>query len=171
MAGLALGRLVTLLLLFFLLSGGAVVAQDALAGEKERGTLETLLTTAISRREIVTAKVLLVLGVALTITVIQVLNLLVYVGFGVIPTSQNLAAAVTPGVAAALLVFLLPLAALVAGILVLVSGYARSYREAQLYFLPLMLGAAVPALAAFLPEIALRSAIVFVPDREHQRRA
>jgi sodium transport system permease protein len=162
-AGLTLGRLVTLLLLFFLLSGGAIVAQDTLAGEKERGTLETLLTSAISRREIVTAKVLLVLAVALTITVIQVLNLLVYVGFGVIPTSQNLAAAITLPVAVALLVFLLPLAVLVAGVLVLVSGYARSHREAQLYFLPLMLGAAVPALAAFLPEVSLRSAIAVVP--------
>ncbi len=162
-AGLMLGRLVTLLLLFFLLSGGAIVAQDTLAGEKERGTLETLLTSAISRREIVTAKVLLVLAVALTITVIQVLNLLVYVGFGVIPTSQNLAAAVTLPVAVALLVFLLPLAVLVAGVLVLVSGYARSHREAQLYFLPLMLSTAVPALAAFLPEVSLRSAIAVVP--------
>jgi sodium transport system permease protein len=162
-AGLALGRLVTLLLLFFLFSGGAVVAQDTLAGEKERGTLETLLTTAITRREIVTAKVLLVLVAATTITGIQVVNLLVYVGFGLIPTTRNFAAAITPGLAAGLLVFLLPLAALVAGMLVLVSGYARSYREAQLYFLPLMLASAVPAMAAFLPAVPLRSAIAFVP--------
>jgi sodium transport system permease protein len=162
-AGLALGRLVTLLLLFFLLSGGAVVAQDTLAGEKERGTLETLLTTAITRREIVTAKVLLVLAVGLAITLIQVLNLLVYVGFGVIPTTQNFTAAITPGLAAGLLLLFLPLAALVAGVLVLVSGYARSYREAQLYFLPIMLLGALPALAASLPEISLRSAIVLVP--------
>jgi sodium transport system permease protein len=162
-AGLTLGRLMTLLLLFFLISGGAVVAQDTLAGEKERGTLETLLTTAMSRREIVAAKVLLVFAVAIAITGIQVLNLLVYVGFGLIPTTQNLAAAVSPALAAGLLVFLLPLAALVAGVLVLVSGYARSYREAQLYFLPLLLFGAVPAMAASLPEISLRSAVVLVP--------
>ncbi len=162
-AGLALGRIVTVLLLFFLLSGGAIVAQDALAGEKERGTLETLLTTAISRREIVAAKVLLVFGVALLITTIQVVNMLVYVGFGLIPTTRNLAAAVTPLMALGLFVMFLPLAALVAGVLVLVSGHARSHREAQLYFLPLMLGAAVPALAALLPDIRLRSAIVLVP--------
>jgi sodium transport system permease protein len=49
------------------------------------------------------------------------------------------------------------------GLLVLVSGYARSYREAQLYLMPLMLAAAVPALASSLPEITLRSAIVLVP--------
>jgi sodium transport system permease protein len=162
-AGLALGRLLTVLLLFLLFSGGAVVAQDTLAGEKERGTLETLLTTAAARREIVAAKFLLVLTVALVITVTQVLNLLVYVGFGLIPTTTNLAAVVSPALALGLLVFLLPLAALVAGVLLLASGYARSYREAQLYFLPILLIGAIPALAGSLPAISLRSAIVVVP--------
>jgi sodium transport system permease protein len=162
-AGLALGRLLTVLLLFFLMWSGAIIAQDTLAGEKERGTLETLLTTAMSRREIVLGKFLLVLAVALAITLIQVANLLVYVGFGLIPVSQGLTAAITPGLAAGLLVFFLPLAALMSGLLVLVSGYARSYREAQLYFMPLMLVAAVPAMASSLPEVTLRSAIVAVP--------
>jgi sodium transport system permease protein len=162
-AGLALGRLLTVLLLFFLMWAGAIIAQDTLAGEKERGTLETLLTTAMSRRQIVLGKFLLVLTVALAITLIQVSSLLVYIGFGVIPVSRELTAAVTPGLAAGLLIFFLPLAALMSGLLVLVSGYARSYREAQLYFMPLMLLAAVPAMASSLPEVTLRSAIVAVP--------
>jgi ABC-type Na+ efflux pump permease subunit/membrane protease YdiL (CAAX protease family) len=162
-AGLALGRLLTILLMFLLFSGGSVVAQDTLAGEKERGTLETLLTTAAARSEIVTAKFLFVLTVAMIITVTQVLNLLVYVGFGLIPTSASLAAAVSPALALGLLLFFLPLAAFVAGVLLLASGYARSYREAQLYLLPTMLLASVPALAGTLPSVSLRSAIVMVP--------
>lgn len=162
-AGLALGRLLTALLMLLLFSGGAVVAQDTLAGEKERGTLETLLTTAAARTEIVAAKFLLVLTVAAIITVTQVVNLLVYVGFGLIPTTANLAAAVTPAVAAGLLLYLLPLAAFTAGLLLLGSGYAKSYREAQLYFMPIILIGAVPALAGALPSISLRSAIVLVP--------
>jgi membrane protease YdiL (CAAX protease family)/ABC-type transport system involved in multi-copper enzyme maturation permease subunit len=162
-AGLGLGRWVTVLLLFLLLSGGAVVSQDALAGEKERGTLETLLSTAASRGEIITGKVLLVFSVALAITVVQVANLLVYVGLGLIPASSDLAAAITPALAAGLLVFVLPLAALVAALLVLISGRAQSYREAQLYLFPLLLLCGVPAAAASLPEISLRSAIVLVP--------
>jgi sodium transport system permease protein len=162
-AGLALGRIATLMLLLFLFAAGAVVAQDTLAGEKERGTLETLLTTAATRGEIVTAKFLLILAVGVAITVIQVVNLLVYVGFGIIPTSASLATVVTPGLALGLLVFVLPLAALVSAMLLLVSGYARSYREAQINFMPLMLATAVPALAASLPALPLRSAIVLVP--------
>lgn len=66
-AGLTLGRMLSLLFMFFMLVGGAVVATDLLAGEKERGTLETLLTTAASRAEIVLAKHLVILTVALLI--------------------------------------------------------------------------------------------------------
>ncbi|MGE3190814.1 MAG: ABC transporter permease subunit [Vicinamibacterales bacterium] len=162
-AGLALGRVATALLLLFLFTGGAVVAQDTLAGEKERGTLETLLTTAASRREIVVAKFLVVMAVGVTITAIQVGNLLAYARLELIPAARDLGAVVTLPMAAGLLVFLLPLAALISAALLLVSGYARSYREAQLLFMPMMLAAAMPALAAALPAIPLRSAIVVVP--------
>jgi sodium transport system permease protein len=162
-AGLALGRVATLLLLMFLFTGGAVVAQDTLAGEKERGTLETLLTTAASRRDIVTAKLLLVLTVAVVITTIQVGNLLAYARFRLIPSAAQLADVVTLPLAAGLLIFLLPLAALISAALLLVSGYAKSYREAQFNFMPILLLSAVPALAATLPGISLRSAIVAVP--------
>jgi len=162
-AGLTLGRLLTALLLLFMLSGGAVVATDALAGEKERGTLETLLTCGVSRLDIVAAKHLAILTVALLITVIQVGNLLLYVGFKLIPAPQNFAAAVPPHVAALLFVLYLPLAALVAGVLLLTSGYAKSYKEAQLIFFPVFMIGMLPALAPLLPGVSLRSAIVLVP--------
>jgi sodium transport system permease protein len=162
-AGLMLGRLLTMMLLMFLLTGGSSVATDSLAGEKERGTLETLLTTAAGRTEIVTAKLLAVIIVALTTTVIQVLNLLVYVGFKIIPAGAGFAAAIHPAATALVLVLFLPLAALAASGLLLVSGHARTYKEAQFLFLPVFLGGMVPSLAAFLPGLTLRSAIVAVP--------
>ena len=162
-AGLWLGRLITPLLLMFLFTGGAVVAVDTLAGEKERGTLETLLTTAAARAEIVAAKHLLILSVGLVITLIQVSNLVIYLGFRVIPAGASFSAAVPPQIAALLLLLFLPVAALVASILLLVSGHARSYKEAQLYFFPVFLLGMVPGLAALLPGVPLRSAIVLVP--------
>lgn len=162
-AGLALGRFATALLTLFLFMGGAVVAQDTLAGEKERGTLETLLTTAASRGEIVAAKLLLVLTVAIVVTTIQVGNLLAYAHLQVIASAAQLADVVTPLLAGGLLVFLLPLAALISAALLLVSGYAKSYREAQLSFMPVLLLSAALALAAVLPGVSLRSAIVVVP--------
>jgi sodium transport system permease protein len=162
-AGLTLGRMLSPLLLFFMLMAGAMVASDLIAGEKERGTLETLLTSGASRVQVVTAKHLVILTVAAVVTVIQAANLLVYVGFKVIPVPANFAAAVPPAVALLLLLLFLPVAAVVSSVLLLTSGYARSYKEAQLYFTPVFLLALLPALTPMLPGLSLRSAIVVVP--------
>ena len=67
--GASLGLILTPLLLFLMLSGGSIVAVDAISGEKERGTLETLLTTAARRSEIVNAKQLAVITVGVAVTV------------------------------------------------------------------------------------------------------
>jgi sodium transport system permease protein len=162
-AGLALGRTITLALLIFLLMGGTVVATDSLAGEKERGTLETLLTTAANRLEVLVAKHLVILTVALLITLLQSVNLLLYVSLKLMHLPPNFAAALPPAIVALLFVLYLPVAALVSNILLLTSGYARSYKEAQLYFFPVFLLALIPGVVPFFPGIPLRSPIVLVP--------
>jgi hypothetical protein len=85
--GLALGRFISALLVSLLLAGGSVVASDTLAGEKERGTLETLLTTAVSRVEIVIAKQLSILIMALGMTALQLAAIWFYIGSGLIGRS------------------------------------------------------------------------------------
>jgi sodium transport system permease protein len=162
-AGLHIGRFLVLFMMLFMLSGGSVVAVDILAGEKERGTLETLLTTAASRADIVAAKHLVILTVALVITVIQALNFLAYVGLKLIPLPQGFVLDVPPSVTVLLFVLMIPVAALVSGVLLLTSGYARSYKEAQLYFFPVFLLGMIPAVAPFFPTLSLRSAAVLVP--------
>ncbi|RMG49012.1 MAG: CPBP family intramembrane metalloprotease [Acidobacteria bacterium] len=162
-AGSLLGRFLTAIFVFLVLSGGAAVAVDSLAGEKERGTLETLLTTAATRREIVGAKLLLILAAALTVTLINLGNLLVYVSFGLLSLPEGLVEALPPGRVFLLVVLFVPTAALLSALLLLVSGLARTYKEAQLYLMPLQLIAVAPPLVAVLPEIRLRSAIVIVP--------
>ncbi|UCF67065.1 MAG: CPBP family intramembrane metalloprotease [Acidobacteriota bacterium] len=162
-AGSLFGRFLTALVVFLVLGGGAAISADALAGEKERGTLETILTSAAGREEIVAAKFLAILGVALFITCINVVNLMVYVSFGVISMPAGFADSLPPLALGVLVLVLVPLAALLAGVLLLLSGVAKTYKEAQLYLLPAQLFSVVPALAAVLPEIQLRSAIVVVP--------
>ena len=161
--GASLGLILTPLLLFLMLSGGSIVAVDAISGEKERGTLETLLTTAAHRSEIVDAKQLAVITVGVAVTVINLLNLLVYVVFGLIELPQNLAVELSAVSLLVLLGLFLPLTVLVSSALLLLSGYAKSYKEYQMYFFPLFLIFIVPALFATLPGMDLRSAIAFVP--------
>ncbi len=162
-SGLWIGRFLTLVLFMMTLAGGSVVAMDSLAGEKERGTLETLLTTAAERAEIIGAKQLVILTVALVITLIQVGNLLFYTSLDVIPLPEDFAFSLSPAAALALVLLFVPLAVLTAGVLLLLSAYAKSYKEAQLYFFPVYLIGLIPAAAGAVEGIALRSAIAVIP--------
>lgn len=161
--GLFVGRFLTLFLFVMTLTGGSVVAMDIIAGEKERGTLETLLTTAAGRTEIIAAKQLVILTAALAITLIQVGNLIAYTTLDFIPLPETFTLALSPGTAVALLILYIPLAVLLAGMLLLLSAYAKSYKEAQLYFFPLYLIGMLPAAAGAIAEIPLRSAIAVIP--------
>jgi sodium transport system permease protein len=161
--GAFLGLILTPLLLFLMLSGGSIVAVDAISGEKERGTLETLLTTAAHRSEIVNAKQLAVITVGVSVTVINLLNLLVYVVLGLIELPQNFAVSLSATSLLVLLALFLPLTVLVSSALLLLSGWSKSYKEYQIWFFPLFLAFFVPALAGMLPGMDLRSAIALVP--------
>jgi sodium transport system permease protein len=161
--GANIGRFVTVFLVMLMLTGGSIAALDTIAGEKERGTIETLLTTAASRQEIVTAKQLTICSVALVITLIQTLNFLLYVKLKVVPLPPNFALQLPMSSVFTLLLLFIPLAATIASVLLIISAYAKTYKEAQMYFLPVHLTSLLPSLAAVLPGVSLRSAIAFVP--------
>ena len=161
--GALLGIALTPFLLLLMLSGGSIMAVDAISGEKERGTLETLLTTAASRSEIVAAKQMAIIAVGIAVVVINILNLLVYLVFGVLELPENLAVALSPLDLVLVLILFLPLTVLISSTLLLISGYAKSYKEYQIYFLPLFLVFLVPSAAGMMPGLDLRSAIAFVP--------
>ena len=162
-SGAALGLFLTPLLVLLMLTGGSVVAADAISGEKERGTIETLLTTAARRSDIVRAKQLAIIAVGVTITVINVANLLVYVASGLFDLPERFAVRPEPLALIVILVLYLPLTAVVSAILLFVSGFSKTYREYQIYFFPVLLMLVLPASASVLPGIDLRSAIAFVP--------
>ncbi|MDT8369142.1 MAG: ABC transporter permease subunit [Longimicrobiales bacterium] len=166
-AGKEGGRLLSRFLLPFvvmmMLGGGSIMAADTISGEKERGTLETLLTSSARRSEIVRAKLLAVITVGLAVVVINVVNLAIYVTIGVFDLPEGLALELAPAQLALLLLLFLPLAGLVAAGLLLVSGIAKSYREYQLYAPVLFLAFLIPSLAGLLPGLSLESAIVLVP--------
>lgn len=161
LAGSYLGRFATLLLVMLMLTGGSIAALDSLAGEKEKGTLETLLTNSPDRTEVVAAKQSAIFIVVLVTTLIQLANMYLYLKLGLIKIPG--APEVSLVALLVIIAFFIPLAGLVSSVLLMISGYARSYKEAQLYFLPIYLLGILPASAAFLPGVELRSAIVLIP--------
>lgn len=161
--GSIVGRFITLFLVMMMFTGGAVAAMDIIAGEKERGTLETLLTTAVGRADIAAAKQLAITSVALVITLIQGLNFVLYFQLKLIALPKDFDLHLPTGMAVTLLLLFIPLAATIASILLMVSAYAKSYKESQMYFFPVYILSLIPSLASVMPGISLRSAIAFVP--------
>lgn len=162
-SGLFLGRLLTAIIVMMMLTGGSIVATDALAGEKERGTLETLLTTAASRVEIVTAKNLSILAVAFATSVLNIANIVVWMQLDLIAAPPGLKLVIPVGAGLLLLLLYAPAAVLLSSSLLLVSGRSKTYKEAQLLFAPVMLIAMAVAAIPVLPGVELRSAIVLLP--------
>ena len=161
--GSLVGRFITLFLVMMMFTGGAVASMDIIAGEKERGTLETLLTTAVRRTEIVTAKLMAITCVALVITLIQGVNFFLYIRLKVIALPKDFDLQLPTGMALTLLALFIPLAATIAAVLLMLSAYAKSYKEAQMYFFPVYMVSMIPALASVMPGLSLRSAIALVP--------
>ncbi|MDE2772931.1 MAG: ABC transporter permease subunit [Gemmatimonadota bacterium] len=162
-SGALLGLMLTPLLLVLMLTGGSIVAVDAISGEKERGTLETLLTTAARRAEIVNAKQLAVATVGVAVTLVNLANLLAYVVLGLIELPDSFTVSLAPASLVVLLMLFLPVTVLVSSSLLLLSGRSKSYKEYQLYFPFLLLIFLALAAAAALPGMDLRSAIALVP--------
>jgi len=161
--GSIVGSFITVCLVIMLFTGGAVAAMDIISGEKERGTLETLLTTAAGRAEIVTAKQFAITSVGLVITLLQGLNFLLYVKLNAVALPKDFQLQLPMGMALTLLLLFIPLAATIAAVLLMISAYAKSYKESQMYFFPVYLLSLIPSLASLMPAISLRSAIAFVP--------
>jgi sodium transport system permease protein len=161
--GAALGLALTPFVLLLLLTGGSIAAVDTLSGERERGTLETLLTTGLRRREIVRAKLLAIAALGLVVVATNAANLLLYLGMGVLELPDELALALAPVDALLVVVLLLPLTVLVASALLLLSGRVDGYKDFQIVFFPVLLAFVALAVAGALPGMELQSAIALVP--------
>lgn len=161
--GSVVGRFITLFLVMMMFTGGAVAAMDIIAGEKERGTLETLLTTAAGRADIAAAKQLAITSVALVITLLQGLNFILYIKLKLIPLPNGFDLQLPTGMAVTLLLLFLPLAATIASVLLMISAYAKTYKESQMYFFPVYIIGLIPSVASVMPGLSLRSVIALVP--------
>ncbi|HEY6457888.1 MAG TPA: ABC transporter permease [Steroidobacteraceae bacterium] len=128
---LILGAL-TALILMTMLMGGLHVALDATAGERERGSLEPLLTVPVRREQLIYGKILaacVFMLLALTVSVCAMALALRHVGLERLGMNENM----SPATVLALIACCAPLAPLSASLMTIVAAFTRSYREAQTY--------------------------------------
>jgi len=156
-AGGVLGFLLPFFLVVFVLSGGQVVAVDATAGEKEKGTLEALLMAPVPLLHLALGKTLATVAMALLSGVSGLLGLALggalaaRFGGGLLTESgQTLELggriALDGGSFLALFLSAFLLALFMGAVMVSLGLYARSFKEAQSYMAPLQLLALLPLL-------------------------
>ncbi|MCI0650524.1 MAG: ABC transporter permease subunit [Planctomycetes bacterium] len=159
------GGFISFMLITMALSASFYAALDLTAGERERGTLETLLVAPIARHEVIAGKYLTVLAVAVTVSVVNIacMGLTFSNLFRGIATANQIEFAVSPRVLFGILLTLLPLAAFFSAVTVGVSTFARSYKEGQNYLTPLFMLAMFPAMLPLFPGIELGLGLAAVP--------
>jgi len=145
-SAVALGALSYIVLLTMLM-GGMYLAIDATAGERERGSLEPLLTVAVRREHLIYGKILAAcayMTLSLVLTTAAFAILLRFVGLERFGMSVNFG----PMTALLVVLYSLPLAPLGAALMTIVAAFTRSYREAQTYLGFVLLAPTLPLLFA-----------------------
>jgi sodium transport system permease protein len=174
------GGLVPYFIILLCFTGAIYPAMDLTAGEKERGTMETLLCSPVARIDIVLGKFFLVLTGSLASMFFVVASMAgsALLGGGMLFRAASpgaAAAAAGPSIfvagglptidplgLAGVFAMVLPVAVLFSAVALTVSLFAKSYKEAQSYLGPLIVVVLVPGMIAALPgtELTARTALI-----------
>ena len=161
-AALLLGLLSYLIVLATLM-GGLYLAIDSTAGERERGSLEALLTTPMARAQILYGKILatssyMLLSLMLTVTACAVAAH--FIGLERYGMSANLG----PFAVLAIIVFMAPLILPAAALMTVVASFTRSFREAQTYVSFVIMIPALPLAFVNMLELQRSLPLMAVPS-------
>lgn len=140
-------------------------AIDLFSGEKERGTIETILTIPVQRWKILVGKMLVVILSGILAATLTLLGLYVGLKFIDMPSEMmgKIEAILTPQLILTVYLMMIPLIVFFSGIMITVSIYAKSFKEAQSIITPLNIILVVPAVAGFIPGIELNYGTAFIP--------
>ncbi len=161
-SALLLGVL-TYLLLFATLMGGFHLAIDSTAGERERGSLEPLLTTPVARADLLLGKMaatMCYMMLSLTLTVAGFTVALYFAPLEQMGMSSNFG----PLVALKIILILAPFVPLGAALMTLVASFTKSYKEAQTYLGLVLLVPTLPLIIATFLNIRPDLSLMWIPS-------
>jgi sodium transport system permease protein len=167
--GNLLGMVLPMLLIISLLMGTMYPAIDTTAGEKERGTLETLLTLPVTNREIIIGKFFTVAVIGIVSALLNLLSMAlmgVYMikligGLGITTEAVKLGKFL-PAIAVTILAVLV-FSLFISAITMCIAAFAKSYKEANNYITPMTLVVMLTGYIAFIPNIELDRKMALVP--------
>ena len=175
------GGFVPYLIIILCFSGAMYPAMDLTAGEKERGTMETLLCSPVARVDIVRGKFLMVLTGSLSAMFFMLISMgvtaavggslmmggsattKVGVGAAQARSTMDVIPMIDPMGLLGVLAMVLPVAVMFAAATFTVALFAKSYKEAQSYVGPMIIVVIMPAVVGMLPGIDLNARLALVP--------
>ena len=161
-SGILLGMM-SYFFIFALLMGGMYLAIDTTAGERERGSLEPLLSLPVTREQ-------LMLGKVAATCVFMAMSLLLslwsfFVALRFMPLEQlGMTPNFGPGVVMAAFFLLVPFILLGAAIMTLVASFTKSYKEAQTWLSIVLIAPTLPILIVSILNVRPKLEFMFVPS-------
>ncbi len=166
MGSMVLGILLPILLIVGMMMGAMYPAIDLTAGEKERGTMETILAAPVDKRELFLGKFLTVAAIAVITGALNLLSIMMTFSAGLVQlgaSTGKMEFSISPMSLALIFLSLLPLALFVSAVLITVSLFARSFKDAQNLVTPAYLLLFLPTQLALMPGIQLGRLLALVP--------
>ncbi|MBO0862665.1 MAG: ABC transporter permease [Chloracidobacterium sp.] len=169
MSGMFIGAMTGYMFVTFMLMGAMYPAIDMTAGEKERRTMEMLLSAPAARGEIVLGKILVAITASFITSVLTIISFRASGLFGM----KSIRSGGQPQLLmeiphdaktfALIFVSIIPMAILSATLMIAIATMAKSYKEAQSYLTPLLLVAVIPAMVSLVPGVKLNAVIALIP--------
>ncbi len=167
MVGKLAGGILPYIFIAFGFIGCMYPAIDLFTGEKERGTIETLLTAPVSRLQILFGKMGVVVLSGLLAASCALLGLFISIEFLDIVQDEQLLEIIhsilTPQFVLMMYALLIPLTVFFAGVMIPIAVYAKSFKEAQSIITPLNIIMVLPAMVGFFPGIELDAVTACTP--------
>jgi ABC-2 type transport system permease protein/sodium transport system permease protein len=155
--------LVPLILILMTITGAVYPAIDVTAGERERGTLEILAAAPVSRLDVLFAKYIAVLTMAMLTALVNLGTMTVTLYLSGVADAMFGPDSLSPLVFVQVLALLLLFAAFFSAVLLALTSFARSFKEAQAYLVPLMLLALMPGVLSLIPGLDLEGPLAIAP--------
>ena len=148
---------------FAALMGGMYLAIDSTAGERERGSLEPLLSLPVTRDQLIYGKIM---AACLFMTLSLMLSLTAfYFALKFMPLEKlGMTPNFGPGVVIAALAIFLPFILLGAALMTLVASFTKSYREAQTWLSVVLIAPTMPILIVSILTLRPRTEFMFIPS-------
>ncbi|MCH5256038.1 MAG: CPBP family intramembrane metalloprotease [Lachnospiraceae bacterium] len=166
--GSIMGSVLPFMLIISLLMGTMYPAIDTTAGERERGTLETILTLPVTNRQLIVSKFITVAVIGMISALLNIISMggIAFYMYKIMDMQTDTAGFDMAKFYPAILVGILAIFAFslfISAVTMCVTSFAKSYKEANNYITPLTLVVMFTGYIGFIPNIELTQTMAMIP--------